>query len=117
MQGEIEYHTKERVTIKDISAKLGISSTTVHRALAGKEGMTDELRDKILQTAREMGYEINYAASCILTSSFICNRLQNIPFIPFILTGKNLNIYIQRSRFFCLFSDAFPDIIKISVLF
>ena len=47
MQGEIEYHTKERVTIKDISAKLGISSTTVHRALAGKEGMTDELRDKI----------------------------------------------------------------------
>ena len=65
MQGEIEYHTKERVTIKDISAKLGISSTTVHRALAGKEGMTDELRDKILQTAREMGYEINYAASCI----------------------------------------------------
>ena len=26
MQGEIEYHTKERVTIKDISAKLGISS-------------------------------------------------------------------------------------------
>ena len=24
MQGEIEYHTKERVTIKDISAKLGI---------------------------------------------------------------------------------------------
>ena len=61
MQGEIEYHTKERVTIKDISAKLGISSTTVHRALAGKEGMTDELRDKILQTAREMGYEINYA--------------------------------------------------------
>ena len=54
-----------KVTIKDISAKLGISSTTVHRALAGKEGMTDTLRQKILQTAREMGYEINYAASSI----------------------------------------------------
>lgn len=54
-----------KVTIKDISAKLGISSTTVHRAIAGKEGMTDALRQKILQTAQEMGYEINYAASCI----------------------------------------------------
>ena len=54
-----------KVTIKDISAKLGISSTTVHRALAGKEGMTDALRQKILQTAHEMGYEINYAASSI----------------------------------------------------
>ena len=54
-----------KVTIKDISAKLGISSTTVHRAIAGKEGMTDVLRQKILQTAQEMGYEINYAASSI----------------------------------------------------
>ena len=54
-----------KVTIKDISAKLGISSTTVHRALAGKEGMTDALRQKILQTAHDMGYEINYAASSI----------------------------------------------------
>ena len=54
-----------KTTIKDISAKLGISSTTVHRALTGKEGMSDVLRQKILQTAREMGYEINYAASSI----------------------------------------------------
>lgn len=53
------------VTIKDISAKLGISSTTVHRAIVGKEGMSDSLRQKILETAREMGYEINYAASSI----------------------------------------------------
>lgn len=56
---------KGKATIKDISAELGISSTTVHRALAGKEGMTDTLRQKILDTAREMGYEINYAAASI----------------------------------------------------
>ena len=57
--------TGGKVTIKDISAKLGISSTTVHRALAGKEGMTDALRQKILDTAHEMGYETNYAAASI----------------------------------------------------
>lgn len=56
---------KGKATIKDISAELGISSTTVHRALAGKEGMTEALRQKVLDTARVMGYEVNYAAASI----------------------------------------------------
>lgn len=60
-----EHKAGGKVTIKDISAKLGISSTTVHRAITGKAGMTEALRQKILETAREMGYEINYAASSI----------------------------------------------------
>lgn len=65
MNNHTDFKAGGKVTIKDISAKLGISSTTVHRALAGKEGMSDALRQKILETAREMGYEINYAASSI----------------------------------------------------
>lgn len=51
------------VTLKDISKALQVSSTTVHRALHGKEGMNDELRKKILDTAQEMGYHLNYVAS------------------------------------------------------
>lgn len=53
------------VTIKDISAKLNISATSVHRALMGKDGVSDSLRDLILATADEMGYERNYVASSI----------------------------------------------------
>lgn len=53
------------VTIKDISAKLNISSISVHRALSGKVGVSEKLRSKILQTAEEMGYEINYAAASL----------------------------------------------------
>ena len=53
------------VTIKDISKKLGVSSVSVHRALKGKEGISDELRAKILETSREMGYVENYAAASI----------------------------------------------------
>ena len=52
-------------TIKDISAKLNVSTTSVHRALTGKEGVSDSLRELILNTAREMGYEKNYVASSI----------------------------------------------------
>lgn len=53
------------VTIKDISARLNVSSTSVHRALTGKEGISDTLREQILTAAQEMGYEVNYAASSI----------------------------------------------------
>lgn len=52
-------------TLKDISARLNISATSVHRALTGKEGISNALREKILETAREMGYEKNYVASSI----------------------------------------------------
>ena len=53
------------VTIKDISAKLNISATSVHRALTGKDGVGEALREQILSTAEEMGYERNYVASSI----------------------------------------------------
>ena len=41
----------DTVTIKDISRKLGVSSVSVHRALKGKEGLSDELRAKIIETS------------------------------------------------------------------
>lgn len=52
-------------TLKDISARLNISATSVHRALTGKDGISDSLRELILATAKEMGYEKNYVASSI----------------------------------------------------
>ena len=54
-----------KVTIKDISKELGISAVSVHRALRGKEGISDELRSKIIETANDMGYVENYAAASI----------------------------------------------------
>ena len=38
----------EKVTIKDISKELGISAFSVHIALRGKEGISNEIRSKIL---------------------------------------------------------------------
>ena len=45
------------VRMADIAAKLGISIVSVSKALAGKEGVGDEMRAKILATAQEMGYQ------------------------------------------------------------
>lgn len=51
------------VTIKDISQQLNISVASVHRALQGKEGVSKKLRDRVLETANELGYVPNYVAA------------------------------------------------------
>lgn len=45
-----------KVTMSDIAQKLNTSVVTVSKALANKAGVSQELRDKILKTAQEMGY-------------------------------------------------------------
>ncbi len=51
------------VTIKDIAAALGISKSTVSRALHGDtSNVGKETLQKIVETARQMGYHRNEAA-------------------------------------------------------
>ena len=52
-----------RVTMKDIATELGVSVNTVHKAVAGKPGVSERLRARILSRAEEMGYRRNAAAS------------------------------------------------------
>ena len=49
--------TVRKPTMRDIARELGTSAVTVSKAMAGKPGMSDELRAKILEKASEMGYE------------------------------------------------------------
>lgn len=46
----------KKVRMADIAEKLGISIVSVSKGLAGKEGVSEEMRAKIQATAREMGY-------------------------------------------------------------
>ena len=45
-----------KVRLSDIAEKLGVSTVTVSKAIADKEGVSDELRERIKQLATEMGY-------------------------------------------------------------
>ncbi|MCK9190876.1 MAG: LacI family DNA-binding transcriptional regulator [Sphaerochaetaceae bacterium] len=47
---------EKNVTMKDIAEELDISTVSVSKALNGKEGIGDEVREKILVKASEMGY-------------------------------------------------------------
>ena len=54
-----------KATLKDIAHTLGVSTTTVHRALNGKQGVSDEVSLQIRQLAAQMGYKTNYMASAL----------------------------------------------------
>ena len=45
------------VRMSDIAERLHVSIVTVSKALAGKDGVSEELRQEILQLAEEMGYK------------------------------------------------------------
>lgn len=45
------------VTLADIAAKAGVSTVSVSKALAGKKGVSEELREHILHLAENMGYQ------------------------------------------------------------
>lgn len=46
----------KKVTMRDIGAALGVSTVTISKALSGKDGVSDAVRDRIIETARQMGY-------------------------------------------------------------
>ena len=43
------------VTLKDVAEKLGVTITTVHKALNGKEGVSEKRRAEIMKVAAQMG--------------------------------------------------------------
>ena len=45
------------VRMADIAQKLGISIVSVSKGLSGKEGVSEEMRARILATAKELGYQ------------------------------------------------------------
>ncbi|SFE98656.1 LacI family transcriptional regulator [Paenibacillus catalpae] len=53
---------QNNITMRDIASKLGVSSVTVSKALGDKEGVSEELKQKIKELAQEMGYRYNTAA-------------------------------------------------------
>ena len=49
-----------KVRMADIAAKVGVSTVTVHNALTGNKGVSDEMREKIQKVADELGYRCHY---------------------------------------------------------
>lgn len=57
----------KRVSMLDIAEELGISKVSVSKALSDKEGVSDELRERVKEVAITMGYRINNSARSLKT--------------------------------------------------
>ncbi|WP_226670693.1 LacI family DNA-binding transcriptional regulator [Metabacillus litoralis] len=55
------------ITIKDIAKKIGVSYSTVSKALNDSPLVKQDTKDKIIKLAKEMGYEPNYAAQRLVS--------------------------------------------------
>ena len=78
-----------RITINDIAKQMGISANTVSKALNGKPKISEELREKVIKTARQMGYEKNINAS----------RLSQKPIkIGVLINGYDANYYCYTEK-------------------
>jgi DNA-binding LacI/PurR family transcriptional regulator len=79
------------ITIKDIAKRVGVSHTTVSRALHGSALISAETRERIRQAAAEMGYQPSAAARSLRTNrsqvlGVIVSSLDD-PFFAEILQG------------------------------
>lgn len=82
---------RRRVTITDIANELGITPSTVSRALAGNSRVRSDTREKVFQTARAMGYQPNVLASSLrrgrsMTIGMIVPRI-NRNFFSHVISG------------------------------
>lgn len=82
---------KNNVTMKDIAERIGVSSVTVSKALNDKEGVSDELKERIKVLAAEMGYRFNAAARSMKEGlSFNIGVI-----IPERFAGKDQSFYLH----------------------
>lgn len=56
---------QKTVTVKDIASRMGISMSTVNKALTGKSGVSEERRAEVVAVAKEMGYVVNHVAQSL----------------------------------------------------
>ncbi len=56
---------EKRITIKDIAKELGVTASTVSRALAGNTRISLSTRNRVTEAAAAMGYEPNIIASSL----------------------------------------------------
>lgn len=54
-----------RVTLKDVAARCGVSAMTVSRVLRGQKYVSEELRAKVENAARELGYQADPMLSAL----------------------------------------------------
>jgi LacI family transcriptional regulator len=103
------------VTIQEVAAYAGVSRATVSRALNGHPGVSPELRDRVLEAARVLGYQPNRFARRLRIGSnvsdvvgLIISDIEN-PFFISVVRGVEDVAYANRLSVVLCNTDENPD--------
>lgn len=88
---EDQARRRERVTIRDVAATCGVAISTASNALAGRDCVTEETRQRILDVAKELGYRPSAVARSLRmrrswTIGLLVGDITN-PFFPELVRG------------------------------
>ncbi len=106
---------KNNVTMRDIADQLGVSSVTVSKALNDKEGVSDELKEKIKIVAQEMGYRYNSVAKAMkegLTHNIgvvIPERFTGLDQSFYLKVYQNIAKVLEKSGYYGILNILSPD--------
>lgn len=106
------------VTIKDIAKKVGVSPSVVSRALNNKYGVKAETRERIVRTAKEMGYLPNILAQGLVTrkTNTIGVVMADIsePFFSQLIKGMNL--VADETGYTLIYYNSYESLVERSAL-
>ena len=97
-----------RISQRDIARKLGVNVSTVSRALRGLEGVSPELRDKIVAMAKEDGYKPNPFAVSLRydTTHTIGIVVPDVAFNQYAHIVKHIESEARSAGYMCIISDS-----------
>ena len=89
----------KRITSFDVAQRADVSQSTVSRVLSNDQRMTLETREKVLEAARELGYQPNAMARSLITQrsqiiGLVTSDLSN-PFFPHVLEVFTERLHAQ----------------------
>lgn len=104
---------QKSVSVKDIAQKLNISLSTVHKALTGKGGISEQRRKEVIEAAQEMGYVVNSVAQTLARKDINIGIFMPLKWQDYFAQMKagmekeidNLQKYKVHGRFYYFSSD------------
>lgn len=102
-----------RVTSHDVARAAGVSQSTVSRALRSPDGVSEQLRDRVLTAARSLGYTPSELGRSLVTQStktigMVVTDLKN-PFYPFLISPLHDELSSLGYRMLLLTDEDEPD--------
>jgi LacI family fructose operon transcriptional repressor len=101
------------VKIQDVADKAGVSTASVSRVLAGKEHVSEEMRERVMAAVEELDYQPNLVARSLRsqrsnTVGLIVSDIRN-PFFTDVSRAVEDTVHKQRYALFLCNADENPE--------